>query len=271
MGVAEMLNPEDSLWHFMAVYLRKERHRRKLSLADVAKIIEADKSRVSNYEAGRLKITRLHAEAIDQAWGTMLATLRKFAVKLGLDADWAKQLWEFEDGALVIKVYVNGVVPVPFQTEGYGAVILELSRTVIDIPDAVRRRMGRRKQLLEQVPQMTLWALIDERALTPPGYPEQVVREQLEDLLVQASRPGISVRVIPDVSSVHVGGDGSFELITTAQGENVAYVWAQLGGRLVHDAPDVRELSLRYDRIGAKALTEEATRELIAQKLERLT
>ncbi|MGK5551784.1 helix-turn-helix domain-containing protein [Actinomadura kijaniata] len=270
MLARDFLNPERSMWDFIAVYLRKEREFRKLSQSAVAEIIGADKARVSSYEAGRLKITKLHAEALDRTWGTMFATLRGYAVKIGVDQEWGMQLMDCEDDALVVKMYVGGVVPVPFQTEGYATALLEMGRTVVDIADAVRRRMVRRAKLLGQVPRMALWVLIDERALDPPGFPGHVVREQLEDLLAQANRSGISVRVVPDTGRVHVGLDGSFELITTAKGDDLAYTWAQLEGRLVHDPPEVRELALRYDRIGARALTEEATRELITQRLERL-
>jgi hypothetical protein len=48
-------------------------------------------------------------------------------------------------------------------------------------------------------------------------------------------------------------------------------MWAQLQGRLVHEVSEVRDMALRYDRIGAKALTEEDSRELIKNVMERLS
>ncbi|MGI5167851.1 helix-turn-helix domain-containing protein [Spirillospora sp. CA-253888] len=266
MTAAESLNPESSLWVYIAVHLRKERHRRKLTLSDVAMIIGADKARVSSYEAGRLKITAPHAEVLDREWGTMFAALRKMAVKIGLDEDWAKQLLDFERKALIIKIYFGEVVPVPAQTEGYARALITAGRNVRDIEQAVRRRMERKAMLLEQLSDMRLWLLVDERAFNLPGVPPEVMRGQAEALLELAQET--SVRIVPTAALPHVGLEGDFELITPATGDEVAYVWAQLGGRLVHDTPDVRELALRWDQIGASSLTEVGSREFLRNMLE---
>ncbi|MBO2454676.1 hypothetical protein J4573_46840 [Actinomadura barringtoniae] len=275
MGVAESLNPEDSFWHCIAVNLRRERQRRNLTLQAVADIINAasegvgtaDRQGIGNYEANRLHITEEHARALDQAWGTTFIAWRKFAVLLGSDEDWWKQLFDFEKGALVVKVCIPDLVPVPLQTEGYARELIRQFQLVYDIDDAVRRRMSRTKDLRDQLPKMSLWTLIDESALDPP-MPVEVKREQLNALLELS--PGASMRIVPSSARLHAGVGGGFQLITTAKGVEVAYVWAQLEGRLVHDPSEVRELALRYDRIGARALSEEGSRELVAKKLELL-
>lgn len=266
MSAAESLRPEDSLWSYISVYLRKERQRRKLSQSEVGVVIQADKQRVANIEAGRLNLTSVQAELLDEAWGTMLVPLRGFAVVLGRDREWWKQLNDFERKAQVIKIYVAEYVPVPFQTEAYARALLTAVRVVGDVEAAVRNRMERTKMLLDELPRLSLWTLIDERALDPP-IPLEHKREQLQVLLELMDRT--SVRVVPD-GSWHVGSDGNFELITTAAGVDVAYMWAQLGGRLVHDGAEVRNLALRYDRIGAVALSEESSRELVTKRLEHL-
>lgn len=266
MSAADDLRPEDSFWHLIAVYLRIERQRRKLSQSQVAEIIQADKQRVANTEAGRLNMTSVQAEQLDEAWGTLFRVLRKYAVSLGRDQEWWKQLADFETGALIVKLYIAKFIPVPFQTEAYARHQLTAGRVVRDIEGAVQARMARSKLLLGRLPELELWALIDEEALDPP-IPVEDKREQLQILLDLTDRT--SVRIVPG-RTWHAGTDGNFELITTSSGTNVGYMWAQLGGRLVHDAAEVRELALRYDRIGAKALTEDGSRELITQRLERL-
>ncbi|MFC5179780.1 helix-turn-helix domain-containing protein [Actinomadura harenae] len=266
MSAAESLNPDASLWDYMSVHLRKERQRRNLSQSDVAQIIGADKARVANYEAGRLRLTDHHADALDQAWGTMYAVLRRFAVKVGIEENWAKKLGDFEQKSLSVKIYSTGLIPVPFQTESYAREMLNHVRVVRDVEASLRKRMARTELLLSQLDRMSLWVLIDERALDPP-ISDELKREQLEALLALCERA--SVRVIPD-GEWHAGQAGTFEMITTPSGEQVAYMWAQLGGKLVHEASEVQNLALRYDRMGAVALTEEATRQLIRKKLESL-
>ncbi|RKS79379.1 hypothetical protein BZB76_0844 [Actinomadura pelletieri DSM 43383] len=266
MSAADDLRPEDSFWNLIAVYLRTERLRRGLSQSQVAEIIQADKQRVANTEAGRLHMTSVQAELLDEAWGTLFRVLRKYAVALGRDQEWWKQLVDFEMDALIIKLHISKYIPVPFQTEAYARHLLTTVRVVRDVEAAVRERLARSKLLLGQLPKLELWALIDEEALDPP-IPVEDKRGQLQALLGLTEQT--SVRIIP-ARTWHVGSDGNFELITTSSGANVGYMWAQLGGKLVHDAVEVRELALRYDRIGAKALTEESSRELIAQRLEHL-
>lgn len=267
MTVAESLDPDESVWHLIAFHLRFERQKRGLSQSQMGQLLGMNRHGVSNLEAARNRLTQDQARRLDRAWDTggLWQRLRRLAILLGRDGDWTKQLRDFETGALVIKVYIEQLIPVPLQTEAYARHVIRTARVVRDVEEAVRQRMARTKMLLDQLADMDLWVLIDERAL---HMPEDIQREQLAALLDFADR--LSLRIVPDAARVHAGIDGSFELITTAAGTDIGYVWAQLAGRLVHEAPDVRELALRYDRIGAKALTEEGSRELIVQMLERL-
>ncbi|MEV4254441.1 helix-turn-helix transcriptional regulator [Spirillospora sp. NPDC049652] len=267
MSVAESLNPYDSLWHAVAVYLRKERKRRELTLEQVAQIIGADRQRVGNYEANRLQITKEHAELLDRAWGTAFSVMRHFAVLFGNEQDWVKELWDYERDALVIKAYVAHFIPVPLQTEAYARAVINKIRIAPDVEAAVRNRMTRTENLLGQ--DTSLWVLIDEDALEMEWIESsELKREQLQALLDLSER--LSVRIVEHRQRTHVGTDGNFELIVTETGCDVAYVWAQIGGKVVHVSDQVRELSLRWERMGAKALTEDGSRELIRQKLERL-
>ncbi|MFC6880084.1 MULTISPECIES: DUF5753 domain-containing protein [Actinomadura] len=268
MGAAESLRPEDSLWNLISVYLRKERRQRELSQAEVGVVIQADKQRVANIEAGRLNLTSVQAELLDEAWGTLFVALRHYAVVLGRDREWTKQLIDFETGALIIKIYNSQIVPVPFQTEDYARAIITSCGVLEDVESAVRKRMDRQKLLLDQLKGMSLWLLIDEAALRYEGVPREVMTGQLERLIELAERA--SVRIVPSGSPAHIGVDGDFELITTADGTDIAYVWAQLQGRLVPDASEVRRMSLRYDRIGAQALPEQGSLELIKKVMEHL-
>jgi hypothetical protein len=50
----------------------------------------------------------------------------------------------------------------------------------------------------------------------------------------------------------------------------VAYTESPGGGRLVASTPEVRQYSLRYDRIGQAALPELISREIIQKAMEAL-
>jgi hypothetical protein len=54
----------------------------------------------------------------------------------------------------------------------------------------------------------------------------------------------------------------------TVEEGDIAYTEARGGGRLVLGAQEVRSFSVRYDRLGVKALHEEASRDLIREIME---
>lgn len=100
----------------------------------------------------------------------------------------------------------------------------------------------------------------------PVGGPD-VMRAQLAHLLDLSNQPNVSVRVVPRSAGAHVGLDGAFKVMTVDEGD-VAYTEAHGGGRLVLSAQEVRSFSVRYDRVGVKALPEEASRNLIREIME---
>ncbi|MFC5182034.1 helix-turn-helix domain-containing protein [Actinomadura harenae] len=264
MVAAESLDRFESLWFYMAFYLRFERQKHQLSQSQMGQIMGINKYGVSNFEAGRNRLTQEQARRIDQKWetGGFWEGMRGFALKYGRNEEWAKQLRDFETGAMVVKMYHGRVIPVPLQTEDYARALITAGRMVVDVEEAVRARMARQALLLEQLPRMRLWILLDQRALeeAPNGDPA-LMRAQLAHIRELSER--VSVRVVPRSVHAHIGVDGDFELITTASGKDVAYVWAQLGGRLVGDSTEVRVLSQRYDTIGAQAKSEDDSRESI--------
>ena len=64
-----------------------------------------------------------------------------------------------------------------------------------------------------------------------------------------------------------MGMDGSFRIITNDT-RDIAYAGASRGGRLIESPVEVREMSVDYERMGQKALSERDTCALIQRKLE---
>lgn len=93
------------------------------------------------------------------------------------------------------------------------------------------------------------------------------MRDQLRRLLEESEKPHMSIRVVPKSAGIHVGLDGSFKIMYHELGD-VAYSKAQLGGRQVVSAAEVRRLAVRYDRISARAFPEDQSRELIRKYME---
>ncbi|MFC9114819.1 helix-turn-helix domain-containing protein [Streptomyces sp. NPDC057092] len=83
----------------------------------------------------------------------------------------------------------------------------------------------------------------------------EVVRAQLEHLLVVAGLPNVEIQVMPMDREEHAGADGGIEVLKFEDGTAVGRSPAVAGGRPVTDPRQLRILELRYGIIRAQALT----------------
>jgi hypothetical protein len=268
INVREPLDPKISLWHFLAWQLRCEREKQGLSLAQWGKVIGAARSTVSNIEAGRLKIDEKQAVAIDRHAGTgRLYEILLWYAHTAHNPDWFRQYSQYESTADVIKIYHGQAIPGPLQTDDYTRALLQAGE-VRDVDAALAKRIARKRAILDREDPPFIWALMDESVLAFPVGSREVMKDQLEHLLEMADLPNVIVRVIPTSSGAHLGIDGPFRIISLGS-RDVAYSGAQSGGRLIEGTSEVKALAVRFDRIGAKAASEDGSRALIKQYLER--
>ncbi|MCW2944424.1 MAG: hypothetical protein JWR24_1141 [Actinoallomurus sp.] len=268
INVREPLDPKNSLWHFLSWQLRYEREKQGFSLAQWGQLIGAARSTVSNIEAGRLKIDEKQAIVIDKKSGTgRLYELLLWYARTAHDPDWGRQFIRYEAAATAVKVYHGQVIPGPLQTEDYTRALLRVS-SVKDIEAELADRVARRRALLEREDGPFVWTLTDESVLTCPVGGPKVMKVQLQYLRELADLTNIIVRIIPTSSGAHLGVDGPFQVMSM-ETRDVAYCGAQNGGRLIEGTGEVKELAIKFDRIGAKAASEDGSRALIEQHMER--
>jgi hypothetical protein len=185
------------------------------------------------------------------------------------DVDWFAQHVSYETRATVMRIYEALIVPGLLQTEDYARAALTAGQVVKDVEAAVAARMERQKVLAREDPPW-LWVLLNQSVLEQPVGGPKVMRVQLARLLEVSRLPHIVIRVVPRSLGAHVGLDGSFKITTVNEGD-VAYMEAVGGGRLSMDRAEIRRYGIRYDRIGADALSRDSTRSLIEQVMEGMT
>jgi transcriptional regulator with XRE-family HTH domain len=268
INVREQLDPKISLWHFLAYYLRFQREKQGLSLAQWGQIIGAARSTVSNIEAGRRKLGDDQAKVLDDKWQTGgLFELLLWYARTAHDPDWFRSYTQYEAEATVIRIYQGQVIPIPLQTEAYTRMLLKEGDTK-DIDAEVEDRMARQAAILGRADPPLVWALLDESALECQVGGFEIMREQLQRLVELSELPHVSIRLIPKNAGAHLGLDGPFRIISL-ESRDVAYAGAQRGGRLIEATGEVRELRVDYERIGMKALPEDASRALFERLLEK--
>ncbi len=256
-----------SLYAWMAYDLRVYRKRHGMTGAQVGKIIGYVRSHVSNLEAGRVQLDMKQAKLLDNAWDTggHFERLLAFARK-GHDPNWFLQYGQYEATADVIRIYQGQIIPPPLQTEDYMRALLSES-DADDLDQAVRSRMARQDAVLSRPSPPYVWVLMDEDAVTSEIGGHEVMCAQLRHLLELGELSHVSFRLLLKSAGAHMGLDGPFRLITV-KNRQVAYVGARRGGRLIEDAAEVQELAVDYERIGFKALSEEASRARVVGLLE---
>lgn len=259
-------DPNSSLWAWIAHDLRLYRMRAGMRQEDVGRVIGCVKGTVSRLESGDLQLDEKRAEALDGHWNTYghFARLLLFAHSSN-HPDWRRQHTCHEARADVIKAYEALLVPGLFQTPAYARALFACG-DVEDVEAALAERMARQEILARPRPPR-LWVLLDEGVIARPCGGPGVMREQLQRLLDEGEKPYVSFRVVPGSAGLHVGVDGSFEILYSDR-QDVAFAEAQLRGRLVIPDAEVRTLEIRYDQIGAHALPETLSRDLIRQHME---
>jgi hypothetical protein len=268
--VRETLDPNRSMWEWIAVDLRFYRLKHGETLARVGQIIGCTRGTVSNLEACRPGF-RLHdkqAQKLDEHWDLNghFTRLLRYA-RAGHDPDWFRTFLEYERRATMLKVYDALLLPGFLQTPEYARALLTAGR-VSDVEGLLEARMKRQNALTRENPP-EISVLLYQAALMCHAGGSRVMKDQLAHLIEVADIPHVTLRVVPFTAGAHMGLDGSFMVVSVREGD-VAYAEANGGGRLVLSVDEVREYAIRFDRIGAEALSRSASRSLIMKVMETL-
>ncbi|GGU99057.1 hypothetical protein GCM10010182_14950 [Actinomadura cremea] len=266
MTVRETIDPNSSLWAWLAYDLWFHRTQRGLSLAQTALVVRVARGTVSNWEAGRHRPNDDHMVLLDRAWNTggHFQRLMHYA-RTGHDPDWFKQYVQYEAAAEVIKVYNGKNVPLLVQTEAYAQAILKTDGSARTAESLGKARM-KRQSILDGSARPYVWILIDQEVLECPVGSKEVMAGQLRHLLGTEDDARLSVRVILRSVGHHPGHDGPFQILKV-NGREVAYAGAQIGGRLIEAGDEVAALGIKFDQIGAFALSRDGSRELIERTM----
>ncbi len=267
MSVRESIDPDSSLWSWLAFDLWFYRTRRSLSLAQTAQIVRVARGTVSNWEAGRLRPSDPYMAILDKAWDTggHFQRLLHYA-RSGHDPDWFAQYIQYESSAKVLKIYHGKSVPVPVQTPEYGKALLLSGGQARESDREVGVRQRRQEILTKRDPPY-IWIILDEDVLERPVGTRSTMEAQLGYLLQVDELPHVSVRCILRSAGAHPGLDGAFQILDLG-GRQISYAGAQLAGRLIEAGDEVASLAIHFDQLGALALSRDDSRKLIEKVRE---
>ncbi|RSN62302.1 MULTISPECIES: helix-turn-helix domain-containing protein [Actinomadura] len=270
MYAREALDPSRSLWHFIAVHLRRYREACGMSGQALATALDCDRSTVSRYESATLKLKPAHAKIIDRLFEAdgMFADLIGFAARAD-EGDWLLSLTEFESRATRIRMWEYAVVPGLLQTQEYARAAL-MAGVANDLDVDLDRRMSRKAAIFERSDPPRVTAFLSWAALRQLVGTRDIMRGQVAHLVELSELPHVSIRVLENEAGAHQGLEGPFMLLTVDQ-RDIAYIEATTRGCFLTDPFDVQEIAVRYDSISDRAAPVAPSRAILVAELERLS
>ncbi|MFE7515882.1 helix-turn-helix domain-containing protein [Streptomyces sp. NPDC057540] len=164
---------------------------------------------------------------------------------------------QLEKRAVELLAYDTLVVKGLLQTEEYTRALLANRRPPLDAETIEQRVTARlaRQDIFERRPAPLLSFVMCESVLRRTFGGKEVLRGQLEQLLLTGQRRNVELQVMPLDSEDNSGVDGPFTVITREDGKRFVYAEAQGTGTLETDPKQAVLAAARYGIIRSQALT----------------
>ncbi|MQS07581.1 helix-turn-helix domain-containing protein [Streptomyces alkaliphilus] len=162
----------------------------------------------------------------------------------------------------------NGLV----QTEEYMRAVLAMRRPVLDQETTEQRVAARlaRQDIFERWPAPLVSFVVGEAVLRHRYGGNDVLRGQLEHLLLIGRKRNVEIQVMPLDCEDNAGVDGPFTVVTRKDGKKFAYTETQGTSALQTDPEQAALAAARYGIIRSQALTPRESLKLIEELLGEL-
>ncbi|GAU69521.1 hypothetical protein SSP35_12_01690 [Streptomyces sp. NBRC 110611] len=267
------LTPYVSARHYFGSEQRRHREEAKLSLVQLAGIVNSSKSQLARVETAEIMPPPELPPALDAAFGTdkYFYGLYQLAKKEA-HPDQYRRFMDFEAQATVIENYEPQVVPGPLQTPDYARALLccQEDLTAYQVDERVNARISRQERQGSDNPPLR-WAIIDESVLRRRIGDAECMHAQLASLLKQADTRDSKVQVMPFSGGGHSLMSGALTLLTLPNSSTVAYEEGIEFGYLYEDPARVMKWRRQYEVLRANALTVADSVKLIRNAMEDYT
>ncbi len=268
--------------------LRNLRESRGISREDAGYTIRASGSKISRMELGRVSFKERDITDLLTLYGVDDPGERAALVDLARQAnspgwwhkysdvlpDWFHVYVGLEEAASLIRVYELQFVPGLLQTTDYCRAVVELGQrgaTREEIGHRVSLRMERQKLLSRPNPPH-LWAIVDEAVLRRPIGGVEVMRGQLERLILVAKEPHITLQVMPFRAGGHAAESGPFTLMRFPEFDlpDVVYIEQLTSAVYLDKREDVERYTEVMERLSVESDPPERTPDILSRILKEI-
>ena len=256
--------------------LRRLREAAGISRADAGYTIRASESKISRMELGRVSFKERDVVDLLTLYGLDDEAERQDLIALAREANlpswwhaysdvmpsWFQVYVGLEGAASLIRTYEVQFVPGLLQTADYARAVTRRGQPSLAAED-VERRVGlrlSRQRVLSRPEPARLWAVMDEAVLRRPIGGAQVLRDQLEHLVLKSKEPNITLQVLP----LRVGGHaetGAFTLLRFPEPDlsDIVYVEQLTSALYLDKTEDVDRYLEAMDRLSVDSEPPEQT------------
>ncbi|MBQ0995032.1 helix-turn-helix transcriptional regulator [Streptomyces sp. RK62] len=274
-GVAQ--RPEDEPGTGVVAAFGKQlkllRVRAGLDRAEFGKRVGYAAESIASIEQGRrIPQPRLveRADEVLKAGGVLVA-LKEVLARAQYPA-FFRDMARLESEAVELYSYDTLLVNGLMQTEEYMRAVLAMRRPLLDEATIELRVAARlaRQEIFIRWPAPLLGFVLDESVVRRTIGGRDVLRGQLEQLLLIGHKRNVELQVMPMDRDDNAGVDGPFTVIVRKSNEQLVYTEVQGRSHLQTDRDETRQASARYGIIRSQALSPRETLGFIEKLLGEL-
>lgn len=254
---------------YFGVRLRKYRTNKGYSQHQLAELVQASQSFIRMMESGSRPCPADLAVRLDDVLDTN-GELGDLAAMVNEEPHprWFQPFVRAEAEASTIKEFEPFVISGLLQTEEYATEVIRAGKpdaTDEEIKHEVAARMGRREVFAREKPPR-LWLILDEAALRREIGGHACMHAALAAVLDAASKPRMTVQVLPFSVGAHAALNGSLTLLESKH--KSAYSEGHATGRLITDPDEVEDCAHAFGLLQSAALGVQASLDLIRDAME---
>ena len=240
--------------------LRRARSGASLTQPQVAQAMDWSLSKIIRIETGAVGVSTNDLRALLNLYNIhdphRTNELIELAKASRLQSWWSKyrevispqyfQLIGYVEAASVLRTYEPLLVPGLLQTVGYAQTIMQ-EHADIDTPaDLIQTRIEirlARQKLLEQPSAPTMIFVFDEAVVRRLIGEQDIVKDQINRLIELASRPNITIEIIPFSAGLHRGMLESFVIAEFSDPEDSDVLYRETSRETIISHEEAEEIS----------------------------
>jgi hypothetical protein len=246
-----------------------------MSQAQLAKATGHDRTYVTKVETGDIDPSDKFIAACDRTFPGRRGWFTRFWLDYH-EWDHSYKPWfhdwveKFERHAVILREWEPALIPGPLQTRDYMRAVLGSWRR--DNGDTVEGNVIARldrQRIMDRPDPPDLRVLLDESVLSREVGSPLVMHDELRHVLDMASRPNVSVQVVPASAQAYLGLAGAFAVATLADGSQGAYLETGIQGITVADSELISQAAQMFDDLRDEALSRSRSFAVIGEAADR--